>query len=189
MLLSILQGTRLTKEFSFFHSAEAEAFEVGKGIHFSNNDSHIFVFLTEFKTVLLWWILTLFVYPDFLNSTDLSFVLFIKFGNILAINSASISSSHCLFSLFLEPYDTYADHLIVAHICWEDHLTIHFTPPSPRPFSIMFLWCQALSNGSIFHLSSLTIKCLVSGTGFSFGSISYPLCLLSRSSFNIYALE
>lgn len=133
MLLSILQGTRLTKEFSFFHSAEAEAFEVGKGIHFSDNDSHIFVFLTEFKTVLLWWILTLFICPDFLNSTDLSFVLFIKFGNILAINSASISSSYRLFSLFLEPYDTYADHLIVAHICWEDHWTIHFAPPSPRP--------------------------------------------------------
>lgn len=62
-------------------------------------------------------IFAFFLFPEFLNSTDLSFVLFVKIGNILAINSANISSSHHLFSLFLEPHDTYADRLLLAHIC------------------------------------------------------------------------
>lgn len=148
MLLSILQGTRLLPYqrilCPFPTVLQLRALVVGKCARFKENDFHIFVFPADFKTILLWWILPLFVCPEFLNMADLSFVLSIKFGNILAINSASIPSARRLFSLLWKSYYIYAGHLISAPICLR------------KPFSHsvllsgLFLWCQA-------HLNSLLL--------------------------------
>lgn len=104
---------------------------------------------------------------------------------ILAINSA-----HCLFSLFLVPYGTYSDHLILAHIC----LARSFDHPLYPSISFFLLDYVSMESSSFERLACFVFQIIysifnVESLKVSSGSISYPFCLFLCSSFNIYLLK